>query len=131
MTRVERLAALYFGGHAVVDVAWWIGVLAVPRFRGWFELDPSQHRSLTSFVAGDSVLLFVVSVLAAIAVLRGWRSAAVLAGVVTGASAYCALYLYAWVIGGGHGWIGVVAMTVETAIMAVLTALLAHQPVAA
>jgi hypothetical protein len=114
------LAALYFGGHALVDVAWWALVLRVGWIRGLFELDPTRHEVLNGFFLPDMVLLAVVSFAAAIALLRGWRGAIALAAVTTGGNAYAALYLAGWVIRGGHGWIGVVAMTIEAGIMVAL-----------
>ena len=118
-TRTERLAAAYFGGHAVLDLAWWGTVATWDRFRGWFELDPTHHRSLDAFFFADLVILFAASVVAALAILRRWPSAPVWAAGVTGGSAYATLYLAGWVIRGGHGWFGVAAMSIETAIMAV------------
>ena len=120
---IRRLAALYFGGHAILDLVWWVAVHNVAWFRGWFELDPARHRVLDAFLFPDTVLLFAVSGLAAVALLRQWRSAAVLAALTTGGSAYVTLYLAHWVLQGGHGWMGVAAMSIETGIMAVFVAL--------
>jgi hypothetical protein len=72
---------------------------------------------LNAFLLPDSIILFALSALAAVALLRGWRSALMLVAAVTGGSAYATLYIAAWVIDGGHGWMGAVAMTVETAVM--------------
>jgi hypothetical protein len=116
-----RLAAAYFGGHAVFGVVWWATVLSSPRARGWFELDAAQHRILNSFLLPDAVLLTVVSGIAAVAIVRGSRWAVALAAGVSGASAYATLLIAGWVIAGGHGWIGVLAMSLETAVMVVLT----------
>lgn len=69
-TRVEQLAAIYFGGHAVLNLLWWGAVASVPRFRGWFDLDPQQGRSLDAFFFADMVILFAASVVAAIAISR-------------------------------------------------------------
>jgi hypothetical protein len=123
-SRLRVLAAAYFGGHAVLDLMWWLTVSNVARIRGWFELDATNRRVLDSFLLGDLLLLGVVSFAAAVALLREWRAATALAGVVTGASAYATLYLAGWVLRGGHGWMGVAAMTIETALMAVFIALL-------
>jgi hypothetical protein len=123
-TRVERLAAWYFGGHALLDLVWWGTVASSDRFRGWFDLDPGQGRALDAFFFPDMVILFVASAIAAGAILRRWRSANVLAALVTGGSTYATLYLAGWVIRGGHGWLGVVAMSVETTIMIVFLRLL-------
>lgn len=120
LTRLERVAAAYFGGHAVLDVAWWATVATSDRVRGWFELSSAQRRSLDAFFFPDMVILFAASAIAAIAILRRWPSANVLAALVTGGSAYATLYLAGWALRGGHGWMGVVAMSVETAIMVVL-----------
>jgi hypothetical protein len=114
------LAALYFGGHALVDLAWWAIVLSVGSIRGLFELDPTRHEVLNGFFLPDMVLLSIVSLIAAVALLRQWRGAIVMAAVTTGGNAYAALYLAGWVIRGGHGWIGVVAMTIEAGIMVAL-----------
>ena len=115
----QRIAALYFGGHALVDLAWWLGVKNVAQFRGWFELDPGRPEVLDAFLMPDLVILGALSAIAAVALARNWRVAAILAGVVTGGSAYATLYLAGWVTLGGHGWMGVAAMSVETAVMAV------------
>jgi hypothetical protein len=120
----ERLAALYFGGHAVLDALWWIAVKTSPSFRGWFDLDPDHDRVLDSFLFADLVLLGAVSAFAAVAIVRHWRSARALAAVTAGASAYATLYIIGWVLLGGHGWMGAVAMSIETAIMVVLVALM-------
>jgi len=117
LTRIERLAALYFGAHAILDVAWWAVVLTIDPIRGFFELDPATPRSLNAFIVGDAVILFVLSALASAAITRRSRYAIALASVVTGGSAYVALYLAGWVVLGGHGWIGIVAMTIETSLM--------------
>jgi hypothetical protein len=128
-TRLERLAAAYFGGHALLDLAWWGTVASSDRVRGWFELDVAQGRSLDAFFVPDMVILFVASAVAAVAIVRRWPSAHVLAALVTGGSAYATLYLAGWVLRGGHGWMGVFAMTVETAIMgALLIALMRERP---
>ena len=119
MARVNGLAALYFGGHAVVDLAWWLAVKNIGWFRGWFELDPARPEVLDAFLVPDLVILAAASAVAAVALWREWRSAVVLAAVVTGGSAYATLYLAGWVILGGHGWMGVAAMSVETALMVV------------
>ena len=119
-TRLERIAAAYFGGHALLDIAWWATVASSDRVRGWFDLDPEQARSLDAFFVPDMVILFAASAVAALAILRRWPSATVLAALVTGGSAYATLYLAGWVVRGGHGWMGVTAMSIETAIMAVL-----------
>lgn len=50
-----------------------------------------------------------------------------IAALVTGGSAYATLYLAGWVIRGGHGWFGVTAMSIETAIMAVLLVALVRE----
>lgn len=121
LSGLRRIAAIYFGGHAALDIVWWVTVLASPSIRGWFELDPERHRVLTAFIVPDSVILFVASAAAAVALVRGWRWAHVLVASVTGGSAYATLYLAGWVIDGGHGWLGVAAMSVETAVMAGLT----------
>jgi hypothetical protein len=99
-------------------------VLTWPHFRGWFEFDPSRRRALDSFLFGDFVILFVLSAVAAVALMRGWRSRRALAALVAGGSAYATLYIIAWVVFGGHGWMGAVAMSIETGIMVVLVALL-------
>ena len=128
-TRIERLAGAYFGGHALLDIAWWGSVASSDRIRGWFELDAAQGRSLDAFFFPDMVILFAASAIAAIALWRQWSSATVLAAVVTGGSAYATLYLAGWVIRGGHGWMGVAAMTIETAIMVgLLVALMRERP---
>ena len=114
---VRRLAALYFGGHAALDLVWWLTVANVGWIRGWFELDPHRHEVLNGFFLPDMVILGAVSFVAAVAILRSWRSATALAGITTGGSAYASLYLAGWVIRGGHGWFGVVAMSIETAVM--------------
>jgi hypothetical protein len=121
---VDRLAALYFGGHAVVDVRWWIAVKASPSFRGRFDLDAGQSRVLGSFLVADLVLLGVVSAVAAVAILRRWPAARAVAGVAAGGSAYATLYIIGWVLLGGHGWMGAVAMSIETAVMVVFVAML-------
>ena len=126
---LRRWAALYFGGHAILDLAWWAAVHNVGWFRGWFELDPANHRVLDAFIFPDTVLLFAISGLAAIGLVRGWRSALVLAALTTGGSAYVTLYLAGWVLQGGHGWMGVAAMTIETALMAVFVWLVGAQDV--
>ena len=128
-TRLERIAAAYFGGHALLDVAWWGTVASSDRVRGWFDLDPAQGRSLDAFFLADMAILFFVSAVAALAILRRWPSATVLAAMVTGGSAYATLYLAGWVLRGGHGWMGVAAMTAETAIMGgLLVALMRERP---
>ena len=126
-TRTERLAALYFGGHALLDVVWWGTVASSDRIRGWFELDPARGRSLDAFFLGDMAILFAASAIAALALVRQWPSSRVWAALVTGGSAYATLYLATWVIRGGHGWMGVVAMTIATAIMAVLVVVLQRE----
>ena len=126
--RVRTLSAVYFGGHAVVDLAWWLVVATVSSIRGWFELDPAHHRVLDGFFVPDMVILGALSCLAAVGIHRRWRGGVVLAAVVTGGSAYVTLYLAGWVARGGHGWMGVGAMTIETALMAVCVALLVRAP---
>jgi hypothetical protein len=118
--RVRALAALYFGGHAAVDAGWWLVVATMGSIRGRFELDPAHHRVLDGFFVPDIVILGALSCLAAVGIHRRWRGGVVLAAVVTGGSAYVTLYLAGWVARGGHGWMGVAAMTIETALMVVL-----------
>src|SRR5581483_10694886 len=127
-SRVRSLAALYFGGHAVVDLAWWLVVATVGSIRGRFELDPAHHRVLDGFFVPDMVMLGALSCLVAIGIHRRWRGGVVLAAVVTGGSAYVTLYLAGWIARGGHGCMGVVAMTTETALMAIFVAALARAP---
>ena len=110
----------------MLDLVWWATVFTVARFRGWFELDVHSHRVLDGFFLPDMVLLGAVSFVAAVALYRRWRGAAVLTALTTGGSAYVTLYIIGWVIRGGHGWMGAVAMSIETGVMVALVIALAR-----
>lgn len=128
-SRARTLAILYFGGHAVLDLVWWAAVGTVDRFRGWFELAPHNHRVLNGFLLPDLVLLGVASFVAAVGLQRRWRGATVLAALTSGGSGYATLYIISWVVTGGHGWMGAVAMSIETGVMvALVVALVRLQP---
>ena len=97
-------------------MAWWIGLQMSTAFRGWFELDPGHERVLDAFLVADLVVFVGGSLVTAVALARRSASAGLAAAVTAGGAAYATLYLAAWVVGGGHGWIGLVPMTVATVV---------------
>jgi hypothetical protein len=111
--RLRTAAVGWFAGQAAATLAWW-GLMAVSdRVRRWFELSDDRHV-LSSFLIADLVLIAGGSLIAAAALWRraGWAAWAAMA--VAGAVAYATLYLVAWIVNGGDGWLGLVSMWVAT-----------------
>jgi hypothetical protein len=106
-------ACCWFAVQAVATLAWWFLMAASDRVRGWFELSDDRNV-LSSFVLADLVLIVGGSLIAALASWRRSRWAGSAAVAAAGAVAYATLYLVAWMVNGGNGWPGLVAMAAAT-----------------
>jgi len=106
----------YLLAQAGLTVAWWVGLVSSARFRGWFELESAQPQVLDAFVVADLIVFVGGSVVAGIMIARRSAVASLATAATAGGAAYATLYLAAWVIAGGHGWLGLVPMTAATVI---------------
>lgn len=120
--RWQRPAVAYLVVQATLAVAWWVGLLVSPDLRGRFELDPSRTEVLDAFLVADLVVFAGGSAVTAWMLVRRTASSPRAAALTAGGAAYATLYLAAWVVAGGHGWMGLVPMTAATTVTATIAA---------
>ncbi|RCK71244.1 hypothetical protein DT076_01990 [Desertihabitans brevis] len=122
----RRLAAAYLAAQGVAVGLWWALLALRPDVRALFELgDPAL---LDAYLPPD-VVLGLASLAAARLVTTAHPAAPVLTGLVLGAVGYGTAMTVGQVLGGGQGWLGLLAMAAATAATAVCLRVVARREV--
>lgn len=120
--KVYRNASVYFMLQGIAVLLWWILLLAEPRSRKYFLLEPTSDLSLMSFWLPDLVILCVGSIATSILCLRIKEYAKYAAWLLSGAIGYASLYCFVYAMKTDVGWLGVALMfpaTIWTGVFAV------------
>jgi len=122
----RRILASYLAVQGGLAAVWWLALLRLPAVRAPFELAADRPLRLDAFLLSDALLFVVGSALGAWGIARSarWARGAVIA--VAGGAGYASLYLVAWVLQGGSGGVGLVAMVPATVVTALVAWRLGH-----
>ncbi len=115
----RQAAARYLALQGLAGAAWWGMLWLWPQSRDWFFAPAFGQTHIVALALPDITLFAAGSMVAAMALHRGWRWGLVATAIVAGATAYATLFCFGTSLATGEAWLATVLMSAASFITAI------------